>query len=89
MFKNKALKNKEIKSNTQNKTDMIEFHKLLNKLIKDGKIQFSFYNNHLLSLDLLSSCYNSKSDIIELDFRDIMAEHISELREIMNTKKSY
>ena len=44
MFKSKALKNKEIKTNTQNKTDMIEFHKLLNKLIKDGKIQFSFYN---------------------------------------------
>ena len=80
------FKNKEIKTNTQDNTDMVEFHKLLNKLIKDGKIQFSFYNNRL-SLDLLNSCYNSKSDTIELDFRDIMAEHISELREIMNTKK--
>ena len=86
MFKNKAL-NKEFKTDNQEKTDMVEFHKLLNKLIKDGKIQFSFYNNRLLSLDLLNSCYNSKSDTIELDFRDIMAEHISELREIMNTKK--
>lgn len=89
MFKNKALNNKESKTNNQEKTDMVEFHKLLNKLIKDGKIKFSFYNNRLLSLDLLSSCYNSKSNIIELEFRDIMAEHISELREIMNKEKSY
>lgn len=77
-----------MKKHNQDKTDMKEFYKLLNKLIKDNKIKFGFYNNSLLSLDLLNLCYNSKYDIIEFSFRDIMAEHLSELREIMDKSNS-
>lgn len=60
------------------------FGKLLDKLIKDDKIKFSFYNNSLLKLELLQICYDKPNNTIELEFRDIMGEHLKELREIKN-----
>ena len=67
--------------------DMKIFRDVLNELIKKDKIKFSFYNNSLLKLDLLQICYNKSENILELDFRDVMGEHLKELREIMNNKK--
>lgn len=75
-----------MKENKKQKLDLNIFRKILNELIKDKKITFKFYNNSLLSLDLLQICYNQKEDVIELEFHDIMEEHIQELREIMNKK---
>ena len=66
--------------------DMNIFRDLLNRLINDNKITFSFYNNSLLDLDLLQICYNKTNDTIELEFRDIMGEYLEELKEIMDKK---
>ena len=63
------------------------FRDLLNRLINDNKITFSFYNNSLLDLDLLQICYNKTNDTIELEFRDIMGEYLKELRKIMDKKQ--
>lgn len=76
---------KNSKDNNKNDIEMKEMYKLLNQLIKDDKIKFSFYNSPL-SLDLLNFCHNKVDDTIELEFRDVMAEHISELKQIMDKK---
>ena len=60
---------------------MKKLYKLLNKLIKDNKIKFDFYNGNN-TLDLLQLIYNKKDDTIELEFRNIYAEYIEELRKI-------
>ena len=60
---------------------------LLTKMIKqinDNKITFSFYNKSLLDLDLLQICYNKTNDTIELEFRDVLGEHLEELKKFMN-----
>ena len=64
--------------------DMNIFRDLLNRLINDNKITFSFYNNSLLDLDLLQICYNKTNDTIELEFRDVMGEYLEELKEIID-----
>lgn len=60
------------------------FRDVLNKLINDDKIKFSFYNNSLLKLDLLQICYNRINNTLELEFRDVMGERIKELKKIMD-----
>lgn len=60
------------------------FRDLLNRLINDNKITFSFYNKSLL--DLLQICYNKTNDTIELEFRDVMEEYLEELKKIMKNK---
>lgn len=77
-----------VKCNKESNIKMKELHALLNKLIKEGKIQFSFRNSWL-PLDLLNLCYNKSKNVIEVEFRDVMGEHISELRAIMNNKESH
>ena len=47
----------------------------LERLIKEEKIKFSFYNNYLLNLDLLQIYYNKHNDKIELEFRDVILEN--------------
>lgn len=66
--------------------DVKIFRDVLNKLINDNKITFSFYNNSLLDLDLLQICYNKTNDTIELEFRDVMGEYLNELKEIMGKR---
>ena len=66
--------------------DMNIFRDLLNRLINDNKITFSFYNNSLLDLDLLQIGYNKTNDTIELEFRDVMGEHLKELKKILKKK---
>ena len=63
--------------------DVKIFRDVLNKLINDNKITFSFYNNSLLDLDLLQICYNKTNNTIELEFRDVMGEYLEELKEVM------
>lgn len=57
---------------------------VLETLIKEDKIEFEFYNNFLLKLDLLQIYYNKHEDKIEIEFRDVMEEHLDELKRIMN-----
>ena len=71
---------KHIKNN-ENDIEMKKLYKLLNKLIKENKIKFDFYNGNN-TLDLLQLIYNKKDDTIELEFRNIYAEYIEELRKI-------
>ena len=77
---------KVVKMRKQKKTDIdIKIClKTLENLIKNDKIKFSFYNNSILNLDLLQIYYNKHNDRIEMEFRDIMEEHMTELRKIMN-----
>lgn len=75
-----------MKRENEEEINMEIFRELLNRLINDNKITFSFYNNSLLDLDLLQICYNKTNDTIELEFRDIMGEYLEELKEIMDKK---
>ena len=76
-----------MKMKNEEEIDMNIFRDLLNRLINDNKITFSFYNNSLLDLDLLQICYNKTNDTIELEFRDVLEEHLEELKEIMDKKE--
>ena len=67
-----------MKRKNEEEIDINIFRDLLNRLINDNKITFGFYNNSLL--DLLQICYNKTNDTIELEFRDVMWEHIKELK---------
>ncbi|MBR3254705.1 MAG: hypothetical protein IKF97_00535 [Clostridia bacterium] len=63
--------------------EMKEIYKLVNKLVKDKKLKFEFYNS-IKDLDLLQCYYNKKADTIEFRFRDVIGENIQELKLIMN-----
>ena len=76
-----------MKMKNEEEIDMNIFRDLLNRLINDNKITFSFYNKSLLDLDLLQICYNKTNDTIELEFRDVLEEHLEELKEIMDKKE--
>lgn len=71
---------KHIKKN-ENDIEMKKLYTLLNKLIKDNKIKFDFYNGNN-TLDLLQLIYNKKDDTIELEFRNIYAEYIEEFKKL-------
>ena len=64
------------------KEDLKIYIDILNNLIKNNKVSFKFYNNNLLDLDLIQICYNTKEEIIELQFRDVMKEYIEELKQL-------
>lgn len=76
-----------MKKKDEEQIDMKTFRDILNKLINDDKIKFSFYNNSLLKLDLLQICHNKINNTLELEFRDVMGEHLEELRKIMENKQ--
>lgn len=76
-----------MKKKNEEEINMEILRDLLNKLINDSKITFSFYNNLLLDLDLIQICYNETNDTIELEFRDVMGEYLEELRKIMDKKQ--
>ena len=73
-----------MKKKDEEQINMKIFRDILNKLINDDRVKFKFYNNSLLTLDLLQICYNKTNNTLEVEFRDIMGEHLKELREIMN-----
>ena len=81
MGKNKKLYKVRIMKMKNEEIDMNIFRDLLNRLINDNKITFSFYNNSLL--DLLQICYNKTNDTIELEFRDVMGEYLEQLKKII------
>ena len=75
-----------VKEKDKEEINMNIFRDVLNKLIKDEKIKFSFYNNSLLDLELLQVCYDESKNALELEFRDVMGEHLKELRDIMDRR---
>ena len=75
------MRNKKIKNNEE-KAEMKKLYKQINKLVKDKKIKFSFYNSSRTTLDLLQLCHNKVDNTIEIEFRDVMSEYMEELKEI-------
>lgn len=71
-----------MRKNKKDDIDIKLYLSTLEKLIKEDKIKFSFYNNSLLNLDLLQIYYNKHNDKIEMEFRDVMSEHLKELKNI-------
>lgn len=63
-------------------SEMKDNYNLINKLIKDNKIKFEYYNNRQVPLDLIQICHNKIEDTIELKFRNIMQEYLDEIQEI-------
>ena len=74
----------KIRRNNKNNFDMRRIYKLINKLIKEDKIKFSFYNNSIAELEILQLCLNKVDNTIEFKFRNVMTEHLEELKSIMN-----
>lgn len=72
---------KKDNKNETNDINMEHMMDIINKMIKDKKIIFSFYNS-VIPLEFLQICFNKKENIIELKFRDIQQEHIEELKEL-------
>ena len=58
------------------KTDTSEIYKILNALIKDNKIKFKFNDNNLVTLDPISVIKNNTNNTIEIEFRNVVKEHL-------------
>jgi len=69
------------------KTDTSEIYKILNALIKDNKIKFKFNNNNLVPLDPISVIKNNTNNTIEIEFRNVVKEHLEDLKSILNKKE--
>ena len=70
----------------KNNFDMKEIYKLINRLIKEDRLKFKFYNS-LDKLELLQLCHNKVDNTIEFEFRNRMAEYLEEMKTIMNKMK--
>ena len=73
-----------MKKSNKTETDMKIFSDTMNQLIREKKIEFGFYDNKLIKLELLQICYDKSKDRLEIEFRDVMSEYIQELRRIKN-----
>ena len=73
-----------MKKSNKTETDIKIFSDTLNQLIREKKIEFGFYDNELIKLELLQICYDKSKDRLEIEFRDVMSEYIQELRRIKN-----
>ena len=70
----------------KNNFDMKEIHKLINRLIKEDRLKFKFYNSYN-EVELLQLCHNKVDNTIEFKFRNRMAEYLEEMKTIMNKRK--
>ena len=75
------MRNKKIKNNEE-KAEMKKLYKQINKLVKDKKIKFSFYNSSRATLDLLQLCHNKVDNTIEIEFRDVIGDYLREWKEV-------
>ena len=74
------MKKKQLKKPT-NEIDMKYMRDIIDKLIKNNKIKFEFYNS-TIPLELLQICFNKNENTIELGFRDIQKYYIDELKKL-------
>ena len=58
-----------------------------NLIIKDNKIKFKFNDNNLVTLDPISVIKNNTNNTIEIEFRNVVKEHLEELKSILNKKE--
>lgn len=70
--------------------NILELIKLynMNQLIREKKIEFGFYDNKLIKLELLQICYDKSKDRLEIEFRDVIGDYLSELKEATDEIKS-
>ena len=71
-----------MKKSNKTETDMKIFSDTMNQLIREKKIEFGFYDNKLIKLELLQICYDMSKDRLEIEFRDVLGEYLRELREM-------
>ena len=60
-----------MKKSNKTETDMKIFSDTMNQLIREKKIEFGFYDNKLIKLELLQICYDKSKDRLEIEFRDV------------------
>ena len=70
-----------MKKSNKTETDMKIFSDTMNQLIREKKIEFGFYNNKLIKLELLQICYDKSKDRLEIEFIDVVGKYLRELRE--------
>ena len=56
-----------MKKSNKTETDMKIFSDTMNQLIREKKIEFGFYNNKLIKLELLQICYDKSKDRWEIE----------------------
>lgn len=71
-----------MKKRNNTEKDMKIFSDIMNQLIREKKIEFGFYDNKLIKLELLQICYDKSKDRLEIEFRDVVGEYLRELREM-------
>lgn len=71
-----------MKKSNKTETNMKIFSDTMNQLIREKKIEFGFYDNKLIKLELLQICYDKSKDRLEIEFRDVVGEYLRELREM-------
>lgn len=77
-----------MKKSNKTEADMKIFSDTMNQLIREKKIEFGFYDNKLVKLELLQICYNKSKDKLEIEFRDVVGDYLSELKELTLDNKS-
>lgn len=70
-----------MKKSNKTETDMKIFSDTMNQLIREKKIEFGFYDNKLIKLELLQICYDKSKDRLEIEFRDVVGEYLREMEE--------
>ena len=70
-----------MKKSNKTETDMKIFSNTMNQLIREKKIEFGFYDNKLIKLELLQICYDKSKDRLEIEFRDVVGEYLREMKE--------
>ena len=70
-----------MKKRNKTESDMKLFSDTMNQLIREKKIEFGFYDNKLIKLELLQICYDKSKDRLEIEFRDVVGEYLREMKE--------
>lgn len=63
-------------------TNIKDIYNSVNKLIKDEKIKFKFYNSYD-KLEVLQICQNIADNTIEVNFRNTHKEYVSKLKDLL------
>lgn len=71
-----------MKKSNKTETDVKIFNDTMNQLIREIKIEFGFYDNKLIKLELLQICYDKSKDRLEIEFRDVIGDYLREWKEV-------
>ena len=71
-----------MKKSNKTEKDMKIFSDTMNQLIREKKIEFGFYDNKLIKLELFQICYDKSKDRLEIEFRDVIGDYLREWKEV-------